>query len=214
MYLAGGLTTSYALSYSVNLNTSSLMGHPAGPFFLEFQLTDGSGLDDANNTAILSNFSFGAGSAVGSPTLTGGASGSLSSSVTLTDSSFFNQFIQQFTPGTVLSFTLALTTNVDSGPTPDLLSFSILDKTGIEIPTLAGFADVFLAANIDSTTPVLRTFDSDITRGLAGGGEPIVISHTQDTGAVVPEPNTFVLLGSAGLVLIYSGRVLNRNRRR
>src|SRR5207245_11083515 len=81
--------------YNVSLNTSPLIGHAAGPFSLGFQFNDGIGTGDANNTAVLSAFQFGVGgSAAGVPTLFGGATGSLASGVTLTDSSFFYAFIQ------------------------------------------------------------------------------------------------------------------------
>jgi len=63
-------------------------------FSLDFQLTDGSGTGDANNTVILSDFGFGGGTAVGNPNLTGGATGDLASTVTLTDTAFLNDFFQ------------------------------------------------------------------------------------------------------------------------
>ena len=52
-----------ALVFSVNLNTSSLIGNSAGPFYIEFQLNDGSGSipGDGNNTVNISNFDFGIG---------------------------------------------------------------------------------------------------------------------------------------------------------
>src|SRR4051812_41143102 len=90
--------------YDISLNTASLIGHIAGPFSLDFQLIDGAGTGDANNTAQLSDFSFNTGSAMGSPVLLGGASGSLSSAVTLTDSAFLNEFTQSFLPGDGLRF--------------------------------------------------------------------------------------------------------------
>src|SRR5579859_8130563 len=86
--------------FAVTLDTSPLIGHPAGPFSLNFQFTDGQGTGDANNTVTLSSFAFGGGSAAGGPSLTGGASGSLGSGVVLTDSAFFNAFTEGFTPGT------------------------------------------------------------------------------------------------------------------
>src|SRR4051794_1059710 len=64
--------------YDISLNTASLIGHIAGPFSLDFQLIDGAGTGDANNTAQLTDFSFNTGSAAGLPVLLGGASGSLS----------------------------------------------------------------------------------------------------------------------------------------
>src|SRR5689334_4536680 len=85
----------------VTLNTSALQTATTGPYTLDFQFTDGSGTGDANNTIALSTFLFGSGGcASGTPTLAGGAAGSLASGFTLTDSSFFNEASQGFTPGT------------------------------------------------------------------------------------------------------------------
>jgi hypothetical protein len=76
------------------------------------------------------------------------------------DSDFFNQFIQEFTPGSTLSFDVQMTTNVDAGPTPDAFSFAILDRTLAEIPTF-GLADAFLFVDINSPTPTVQAFASD-----------------------------------------------------
>jgi hypothetical protein len=192
------------LLFHVSLNTTPLMGHPAAPFYVDFQLTDGSGAGDANNTATINNFAFGGGVPTGSPTLTGGASGNLFTQVNLTDSNFFNEFFQQFTPGSTLSFNVQLTTNVDAGPTPDQFSFAILDDTLAEIPTeglLNVGSDVFLTADINSPNPPIQSYASDPTRSPAGGGGPI------DLGSpgvqIVPEPTTLALLviGLAGLAV-------------
>src|SRR5580700_3551787 len=65
-------------AYTVSLTTNPLIGDSAGPFSVAFQLIDGSGAGDGNNTVILSGFHFGAtGDATGTPILIGGASGSL-----------------------------------------------------------------------------------------------------------------------------------------
>src|SRR5437868_15463863 len=83
-----------SIIYDISVNATPLIGHSAGPFSLEFQLNDGSGIGDGNNTVVLSNFAFGAGGGqAGSPILNGGTTGALGSSVTIRDSSFFNQFI-------------------------------------------------------------------------------------------------------------------------
>src|SRR5918912_3642632 len=68
-----------SIIYSVSIDTSSLINHPAGPFSLSFQLNDGSGTGDLNNKAVISNFQFGGGGAAGTPTVIGDASGDLSS---------------------------------------------------------------------------------------------------------------------------------------
>lgn len=186
--------------YRVGLNTTPLAGHAAGPFALNFQLNDGLGSGDANNTAVLSAFQFGPGGGpLGSPTLVNGATGSLASSITLTDSAFINSFTQGFTPGSQLSFLLRLTTNVDSGPTPDQFSFAILDRTGVELPTTNAFFDAFLTIDINSPNPTPAVFGSNTSRIPNGGGSVI------NTGVVqvqaIPEPASAGLLG-AGLVLL------------
>src|SRR6516165_9212479 len=75
--------------YDITMNTTPLIGHSAGPFSVEFQLNDGNGTGDSNNTASLTNFVLNGGVALGSPTLTGGATGDLASGFSLIDSSFF-----------------------------------------------------------------------------------------------------------------------------
>src|ERR1700755_3278438 len=83
-----------SIAFHVQVNTAPLIGNPAGPFFLDFALTDGSGTLAAPNSVVVSNFNFGGGSAVGAPTLTPGASGSLATSVTLSDAA--NGFVEFF----------------------------------------------------------------------------------------------------------------------
>ena len=154
------------LLYSVSLDTSPLIGHSAAPFYLEFQLNDGGG--NVNNTAMLGNFDFGGGSASGSPVLSGGASGSLTSVVVITDSDFFNEFYEGFTPGSTLRFLLELTANAES-PAPDQFSFAILcgmDSPLPEIPT-ESVSDVFVEIDIDSKSPTVRTYAGD---GIAIAG--------------------------------------------
>lgn len=174
------LATPTAITYSATFNTSSLIGNAAGPFSMNFQLNDGRGTGDANNTARISNFQFGTGGgAVGSASTVGGASGNLLTMVTLTDSSFLNSFTQQFAPSDMLSFDLLLDTNLDVGPTPDQFTFVILNSSGFEVlttdPTLL---NVLLRVDINSPSPVVEQYE------LVG---------------TVPEPATLALLGT-GLV--------------
>jgi hypothetical protein len=172
------------LLYAVSLDTSPLIGHPAAPFYLEFQLNDGSGTGDGNNTVTLSDFNFGlGGSAVGSPVTNGSASGNLTSGVTITDSDFFNEFYQELTPGDLLTFNLAITTNVEL-PTPDQFSFAIFDSSLSELPTQSTFG-AFVEINLDSPTPVVQTYYS-----LSYGIEAPTVKLQS-----VPAPATLALLG-------------------
>jgi hypothetical protein len=200
--------------FTVTLNTASLAGSPgssAGPFDLAFQLTDGSGLGDTNNTATLRNFQFGGGSAGACPANCvgfGGASGSAASSIVLTDTTFFNALVEGFTPGSTLSFLVDLTTNVDSGGTPDTFAFSLLDSSGFSIPTLdSSGADSLLTVTLDSAKPAILAYGSDVSR-LTNGGSGVALSLAAPTigspgGPSVPEPGTLLLvtIGFAGLIL-------------
>jgi hypothetical protein len=147
-------------SFNVWLDTSTLVGNPAGPFALDFQLNDGAGFGDGSNTATLSNFQFGGGSAAGLPTWFGGAAGDLSTSVVLTDTDPFNEFYQTFIPGAWLSFKVLLSTHFIPGDTPDLFSFAILDGNLMNLATQSLGTDTFLEVNIDSATPAVGTYAS------------------------------------------------------
>src|SRR5207245_6462321 len=108
-------------------------------------------------------------------------------------SSFLNAFMQPFNPGSLLQFRLQTSTNLDAGVTPDEFSFSILDNTLSELPTL-GFFDVFVVLDIDSANPVPQAFGSDPSRPPQGGGSGITMGAPVVTAAI-PEPSSFILLG-------------------
>jgi hypothetical protein len=182
---------------TVTVDTSGLPSTPGSEIF--FFLIDGSGTGDNNNTATLSNFAFGGGSAgaVDPSNTTGGVTGAMPSTVTITESSFTNILAQFFTAGSALSFNLDLTTNVQSGPTPDQFSFSILDPNGNIIPTSDPTGDDnLLAINIDSSNPAVQPY-SDLVTVTPEGGVP------------TPEPNTIVFLTAA--LLLFA--LLSRDRK-
>jgi len=175
-----------SFTFDVVVNTTALIGNSGAPFYLDFQLNEGSG-PLGNNSVAVSNFDFGVGgSSVGAPSTFGGASGSLTSSVMLADSSFFNELFQQFTPGNDLHFRVTLTGNPDtvSPVTPDLFAFGILDNTLGNIPT-TGEGDSLLLVNINKTNLGL----GDIRTGAS-------TSPAGVTAAAVPEPTTLLLLGT------------------
>ena len=183
--------------YNVTLDTTSLVGHPAGPFYVFAEFTDGNGIGDANNSATLSNFTFGGGSALGSPLLFGGASGSLETGVRITDSSALGFFAEQFAPGLQLNFSLDLTLNDDSGGTPDRFTFFLLDSSEVPLPTLAPVGDYFFGADIYSTGAIFDAYGSDTSRSLSVGGPASIPVPTITSVSSVPEPSTIYLLGGA-----------------
>ncbi len=203
LILAGSLLAlcsplSAAVVLDVSLDTSALAGNAAGPFSLDFQLIDGSMLGDGNSSVTVSGFSFGVGGAAGSPILNGGASGDLSSVVLLTDTAFFNDFQQMFTPGGTLSFHAVVNT-VQVGDTPDQFSFTILDSSGMPIPTLAPAGmDIFLTVDPSGW----NAFGSDVSRTTTAGGTVVNLGSPAVTASsATPEPGTPLLLGG-GLIAL------------
>lgn len=188
------------IAFNVTVDTSKLSGSMASPLYLDFQLNDGAGWGDANNTAVVSNFKFGGGTAFAPATTFGGAMGNFGSWVSLTDSAAFNEFYQGFAPGAWLSFTVSLSNQMDWGVTPDLFGFAILDSSLRNKATTAVGTDLFLQVNIDGPQPAVWTFGS--LDGMVPA--PQVVP--------VPEPSTYGLLGGVGLLLVcfYRRRVSRR----
>jgi len=203
-------TASADVFADVTLDTAPLIGHPAGPFSILFIFIDGSGVGDANNTATIGNVEFGGGSGLGNPVTFGGAGGSLETAVSITDSSFISVFNEGFTPGSQLTFSLDLTSNDDANGVPDRLTFSILDSSGVPVPTLAPFGDYFLGADLGSAGPVFDAWGSDPSRALSIGG-PVSISAP--TINVTPEPQLIYLVGVALVATVITKRLRRSGRR-
>ena len=178
----------HAYLFTVTIDTSGLLGDPAGPFTLDYQLIDGSGgPGDGNNTVSINNFSYGGGGAPFGPVSTiGGASGNLSSGlVSITDTVFWNEFYQSFAAGSTLKFDLNLTTNSDApSPTSDQFVFFVLDNALVPVQTtdLTVGRGAVLVVDINSATPSIEQYEL--------------------VASMIPEPSTIMLFGLGGAVLL------------
>ncbi len=189
--------------YDVSLNTSPLVGNANGPFALDFQLTSGNSTSGIFATMMLSNFSFGAGgnAGAGSPFgNSGNVSGDLSSSVVLSTNggSFFNEFSQYFTPGSLLTFQLDLLTtrSQPTGP-PDEFTFQLIDNTLGEISTTDPSGSNSLMV-IDLTNSNVPTFvQLPLTAQIyTTNGDGIAITPVFPSSTpAVPEPSSFLVPG-------------------
>jgi hypothetical protein len=192
--LASAPSQSVPLRFDVSINTFTF---PVGSTYaLDFQLNDGSGVGDANNTAVISNLMFGGGSA-GLTSPTGGATGNAAAGFILSDTSFFNQILQVFVPGSFVSFRTELTDSADLGATPDTLTLAIL-RDGVEIPTTS-LLDAFLVAEITGGPGSVAGFGSDASALPIDTGAPL-ITFVSTSG--VPEPGSLFLVSAAIGLLI------------
>ena len=182
-----------AITFHVDLNTAALTGNWAGPFYLDFQLNDGSGTFAGVNTLSITNFTLTGGTPTGSAILAGGATGALTSSVTLTDgANAINELYQGFTDGTTkIGFDVNLTT-VSDPSAPDEFTVAILDNTTGQILTNDPLQLSLVAAAIGSSLTIggVQTYSSLApTAGVTATVTP------------VPEPGVGVcLLGELGML--------------
>lgn len=190
-------------SFQFRLDSSELAGHAAGSYSFLLSLTDGSGFGDANSTIVLTNISLGGGSITGSPFIFGGASGSLMTTISATDSASLSLFIQDFAPGNFISFLFDVSSLQGTLGLPDRLSFSILDSAGIPLPTLAPFGDYFLGIDLSSAGPVITVYGSDMSRPPSAGS-PIFIPAPSVTP--IPEPSSTYVVASVLATILVSSR--------
>ncbi len=183
------------LSYTITLDVASLIGNANAPFSLDLTLSSGSQFPNSLNTVILSNFTFLNGSVGAVSYSNGGESGSMASTVTLTNSSEANE-LAQFIGSTVtrISFNVNETSNTNN-PYPDQFYVAILDGGLNNIPTTdpsGGNTLVLSNINTAQTLASVATY-----RSTANGEAPGVIA------SAVPEPSPVVglLIGLGGLGL-------------
>lgn len=157
--LAAFVAPARAGTYTVQIDTSSLLGNPSGPFSIDFQSIFGSG---SAQTITVGNFALTGGTLVsGTDWSTGAVSGNLATTLLLNPSSanFYNEFLQQF-DATVSSiqFNLHVTTN-SSGITPTSFAVAILDSGLLNIPT-TGLGDSLLHVDLNGAHTTIDTSSS------------------------------------------------------
>lgn len=190
----------------VTLNTAPLIGNSSGPFTLDFQLVEGNGIGDSNNTVTLSDFSFGGGSVTTPPSSSTGGVKVASSPfiITLKETSFYDDVEFLFTPEGTLSFEVDATTNIDT-VAPDTFTFALFNNSLSPIPTTNpnGF-DSFWELDLPTTGGGTQTISSgtDTTQTSINIAAPAVMPQV----STVPEPSSFVLLATAMLAGIFLQR--------
>jgi hypothetical protein len=187
-----------AVPIDVIVDTTLLSGTPAT---LAFDLLDG---DPASNTATISDFS--TDGALGTSSTSGGpVSGALPGTVTIADGSFFNEYLQDITLGSMLSFRVDLTSFSTGSPIPDSFSFFILDASLLPLfPTSDPTgADALFVVDIDgSPTGAIASFEAT--------DSPPSATWLVAPATPVPAPTTLSLL-AIGLGWIASrSRYTNR----
>ncbi|HEY1765421.1 MAG TPA: alkaline phosphatase family protein [Opitutaceae bacterium] len=189
-----------SLSFDVNIDTSGLSAEGGdAPFYLDLAMIYGNG-SLAANTATLSNFSFFGGGALGSATVTGGATGSLSSAVILPVSKTdpLADLFQEFSLGvTSISFVATITETGPDVGTPTEFTAAILDSS------LGGPAQLFTTAP-DTASLVTLALDSANTVGdvKAYSAVSSADGNIQLSGVSASVPDTSSTAALLGAVLL------------
>lgn len=198
---APALKASYV--FNVDLNTAALAGAPNGPFFLDFQLNEGSDLSEMTTVSI-SGFTFTGGSPTGSANITGSASGDIGSTVTLTasdPSSDYTELFQGFTAGTTdVNFNVTLPQQF-TGLTPAQLNVAILDSETNNPQIDTNAPDTVSLV----TAPILSSYSLSNIGAYSSTDNPAGVTATV---TAVPEPSSIAMfgLGLAGMLCVLRRR--------
>ena len=180
-------------NFAVDINTSGLVSGPAAPYYLDFQLNGG---PSPANTVTLSNFIFTGGAPLTglSEGTNGTATGNLSTTITLDDSSTsLNEIWQAFSQQTSdIKFNVSLSQN-GSGVTPDAFVVSLLDNTTTSyVTTTAANGTDLLSVNLSAANvnADIKSYSSISPSGVTA----------------VPEPSTLGVLGIGAFFLFTTRR--------
>ena len=188
-YIAG-LASADIVTYDVTVDTSSI-ATTAGS--LDFNINPGPLVSQTASVQIL-NFSSD-GSPTGSPTLTGDASGALPGTLTFDNGTGFNDYFQELTFGTTISFDVSLYGPALASPdgtstSGSTFAFSMFSNAAGTVPALTndttdGFAFT-VEVNLDGTTTATNSSDQTTVSAASGSGTP----------GTVPEPGSFLLIAT------------------
>ena len=168
----------------VRLDTTNISGTSA---VLAFDLIDGDGLSN-NGVSITSFVTDGT---LGSGAATGGVSGLLPGSVLMSDSDFFNEYLQPIVLGNSVSFSITFTNNRGVAGVPDAFSFFILDSAAA-IP--------LVSSELPGSALLMGDFLGDPGQVVVVAAQSTspTVSIDVTSPATVPEPAAWhLLLGAA-----------------
>lgn len=189
------------VTYEVTVDTTSLIGSTG---FLDFQFNPGP-LGSQAATGEIQNFILIPGSLAGAPDPMGDVMGALPGTVSIGNSTGFNDYFQQVMFGPQIMFDLFLTGPALSAPdgvsaSGSSFGFSMFANDGVT-PLLTtnpdGFA-LIVDVNLTGITHQF-TFPSDLN-----GGPPAV------SATIVPEPRAAILLLSVAAILGFRLRLASR----
>jgi len=198
---AAGALSAGPIIYDITVDTSSVSGDAGS---LDFQFNPGPFITQAASLQIL-NFASD-GTLAGSPTLTGDVSGALSGPLTFDNGTPYNDYFEDLSFGSTLSFQVSLFGSALSSPdgtstSTSAFAFSMFSDAAGTIPILTsdttdGFASV-LTVNLDGTTTPSNFSDQ---------------TSVFPAESAVPEPALFRILVLM-LVMVVLRQVFSRVRR-